>query len=146
MRSSGRRSRVARAASTSSRETRKLRELVEATTTSASPPRVEAGRDPEEVPRRVVIATTINGALSLAQRLGGPLLQARARDVELCSVAGREADRLPLVAGELAREVPRLVGIERNALANLERRSAVRDADERELSQQEPPRDGPPRR
>src|SRR5262249_39546435 len=113
----------------------------------APDPRVEPCRDPEEVPRSLVVAAAVEGALGFgfAPRLGGPLPQARAGDVKLGAVAGREAGGLTLFAGQVARELCRLVGIESHALADIERRTVVRDADERELSQPEPPRGVPPR-
>ena len=71
-------------------------------------------------------------AAERAQRLERALLGVVADGVELGAVARRETDALAAVRRELARERRRLARVERDALAHLDRRVTMRDADERE--------------
>ena len=68
-----------------------------------------------------------------AQRLERPLLGTVADGVELRPVARRETHALAPAGREVAREGRRLTRVESNALAHLDRRVTMRDADEREF-------------
>ena len=94
--------------------------------------RVEPGGDAEEVQRRRVVVHAVGDR---AQRLAGELLERLeragavvAREVDLGAVAGREADGVAEPAGEGRGPLER----QRDALAQLDRRDVMRDADERE--------------
>src|SRR5262249_20084441 len=94
--------------------------------------RVEPGRNAKEVNGRRVVVHPVGDRL---ERLTGQLLERAQRgplvlagDVHLRPVAGREAHGV----AERARERRRPVERERHALAQLDRRDVVRDADERE--------------
>jgi hypothetical protein len=72
-------------------------------------------------------------AAQAAQRVERASLYVVADRVQLGAVARRETDALASVGCELPRERRRPTRIERDALAHLDRRMTMRDADEREL-------------
>ncbi len=101
--------------------------------------RVETGRDPKEVQRRRLVAQPVERraevraavAGEVGQRPDGELLDVLLTDeVELGPVARREHDRL---AAEAGREVAAGGEVERDALAQLDRRLVVRYACEGQL-------------
>ena len=102
---------------------------------SLSPGTIESS--PAETRKRCTAAASSCMRYAVrAERLARELLQRReravvalAREVELGAVAGREADRV----AEAARQLGRAVERQRDALAQLDRRDVVRDADERQL-------------
>ena len=102
--------------------------------------RVETRGDAEEVVRRGPVLQPVERRLDLrAERrerrdrslLG--LLRVVGGEVELGAVAGREADRLAPVRGEPGRQRLRVVAVERDLLAQLDRRVVVGGADEDEV-------------
>ena len=105
--------------------------------------RVEAGRDAEQVEcRRLVGEPVENGgraSLSGTRELQEAALRTVIQievgggcEIQLCSVAGGEHDRLTSV-GERPRKATGAVEIDGDALAELDRGAVVRDAYEREL-------------
>ena len=100
--------------------------------------RVESGRDAEEVQRGRVVVKPVGDLAELGRLLdehveGLPFaLLVLADDIELGAVAGREHDRLA-VRRQPLRQLARPLEVERDALPQLDRGLAVRDADEREL-------------
>ena len=108
---------------------------------------VEPGGHPEKVESGLPILLDVQGALELRARqarqrdeLGDCLLARRLGvvrgDVEADAVAGREGDRLAQRAGEPPRQLPRYEVVEREPLPQLDRRVAVRGADEEEARHQ----------
>ena len=100
--------------------------------------RVEPGRDAEQVQRGGLVVQAVERVLDLRLERGENRDRARfcvvgvfGGDVELGAVARREADGL----AELLRERGRLLRVERNALAELDRRVVMRGADENEAHQ-----------
>ena len=106
--------------------------------------RVEAGGDAEQVQRGAVVAEPVEHrserravvAREREQRGARALVQvvARvvAREVELGAVARREHDRLAPVSASSPASAARAVGVDRDALPQLDGRLAMRDADESE--------------
>ncbi len=100
--------------------------------------RVEPGCDPEEVERRSLVAQPVEHRPQLVlgqpgnlrQRLDAAPLRVSADEVELRAVAGREADRLAVLAGELARQLACLRAGQRDPLPQLDGGDVVRQADE----------------
>ena len=101
--------------------------------------RVQAAGDAEEVERRRLVAEAVQRRPQLVgtvtgqveQRLHAELLGALvAHEVELGAIARREHDRL---RAQLAGERGRGARVERDTLAQLDRRIVVRDADEGEV-------------
>jgi len=100
--------------------------------------RVEAGGNPEEVQRRRLVSQPVERRLHLRLELGERLDRTPLRvfeivggDIELGAIARREADRLPETRGKHRR----LLTVERDALAQLDRCVVVRGADEDETHQ-----------
>ena len=100
--------------------------------------RVEARRDAEEVQRGGLVVQAVERVLDLRLERGERLDRVRfggldvlRGDVELGAVARREANGL----AELVRKRARVLGVERDALAELDRRVMVRGADENEAHQ-----------
>ena len=109
--------------------------------------RVEAGGHAVQVPRSVAVAVRVDRAAELRGAdpgLAGEHRQGRALgldgvaddQVELGPVAGRDRDRLADLGGaaQVAHELGRSAVGQRDALAHLDRRGLVRDADRQQLA------------
>ena len=99
--------------------------------------RVEAGGDTKEMERSGLVPEPVQRRAELLleceqSRLGLPLRRVGGllRKVELGPIAGRQADGLATLAGQSAREITRAIEVERSALAQLDGRLVVRNADE----------------
>jgi hypothetical protein len=105
--------------------------------------RVEPGGDAEQVVRRRPVAKPVKRGLDLGLQRREHLdcvplrfLRIGGGDVQLCAVAGREADSLTLFPGQPSRERFRILSAECDLLAQLDRRVVVRGADEDEAQHQ----------
>jgi hypothetical protein len=108
--------------------------------------RVEAAGDPEQVPRRVEAADVVQvrrqirglHAVKLREKrhqIGARRRRIVAGHVQLGAVAGRDNDRF--ARGPASRHRPQRVGhaahLEVHALAQVDRRSAVADSDQKQI-------------
>ena len=102
--------------------------------------RIEPCRDAEEMVSSSPVAQAVERGLDLglerSERRGGSALGLACiggGDIELRAVAGREAGHLASVLRQPCGKRLRLVAVERNLLAQLDRRVVVRGADEDEM-------------